>query len=70
MKRVLWLGLGAAIGALAYQKLRTTAALASPQGLNRTANRIADNIAAFAENVREGMNEREGELRRGLGLDD
>ncbi|WP_077487857.1 hypothetical protein [Sinomonas mesophila] len=69
MKRIVWLGVGVAIGAIACQKVIEARSLASPGGLNRAVGELADSIAHFADQVRAGMAERETELRSGLGLD-
>ena len=69
MKRIIWLGIGVAIGAIACQKVIQARSLATPGGLNRAVGELADSIAHFADQVRAGMSERETELRRGLGLD-
>ncbi|GAB4100144.1 hypothetical protein [Sinomonas halotolerans] len=69
MKRIVWLGVGVAIGVIAYQKITEARSMASPGGVNRAIGQLADSISHFADQVREGMGEREAELRRGLGLD-
>ncbi|GAB3285257.1 hypothetical protein GCM10027449_30080 [Sinomonas notoginsengisoli] len=69
MKRIVWLGVGVAIGVIAYQKITQARSLASPGGVNRAVASLADSVAQFADQVRVGMAEREGELRRGLGLE-
>lgn len=69
MKRVFWMGLGIAIGVIAVRKLNETRNLVGPEGLNRAVARVADGIAGFTEAVREGMNERETDLRSALGVD-
>ena len=69
MKRIVWLGVGVALGGIAYQKITEARSLASPGGLNRAVASLADSVAHFADQVRAGMGEREAELRRGLGLE-
>ena len=69
MKRIVWLGVGVALGVIAYQKITEARSLASPGGLNRAVASLTDSVAHFADQVREGMGEREAELRRGLGLE-
>ena len=69
MKRIVWLGVGVALGVIAYQKITEARSLASPGGLNRAVASLADSVAHFADQVREGMGEREAERRRGLGLE-
>jgi hypothetical protein len=70
VKRIVWLGVGVAIGVIAYQKITEARALASPGGLNRAVASLADSVVHFADQVRAGMAERETELRRGLGLEE
>ncbi|BCT76348.1 hypothetical protein SCMU_21900 [Sinomonas cyclohexanicum] len=70
MKRIVWLGVGVAVGVVAYQKIARARSLASPGGINRAVASLADSVADFAGQVREGMSEREAELRKGLGLTD
>lgn len=69
MKRIVWLGVGVALGVIAYQKITEVRSLASPGGLNRAVASLADSVAHFADQVKAGMGEREAELRRGLGLE-
>ena len=69
MKRLFWLAVGGVIGAAAYRKVQQLRAESEPGGLNRAASRLVDSTAHFADQVRQGMAEREAELRRGLGLD-
>jgi hypothetical protein len=69
VKRIVWLGVGVALGVIAYQKITEARSLASPGGLNRAVASLADSVAHFADQVRAGMGEREAELRRGLGLE-
>ncbi|MGG5171362.1 hypothetical protein ACQR35_04150 [Pseudarthrobacter sp. J1738] len=70
MKRIFWMGLGIAVGALAFNKLSQTRSMAGPEGLNRAVGRVADSVADFAAAVREGMGEREEDLRQALGLNE
>lgn len=73
MKRLVWMGIGVAIGVIAFRKV--TEAQASmqstlgPQGLNRAVGRLADGIYDFADALRDGMRERETDLRAALGVD-
>ena len=68
MKRVFWMGLGVAIGVIAFRKLTTAKATLGPEGLNRAVARLADGVFDFADAVREGMHEREDDLRAALGI--
>jgi len=73
MKRLVWMGIGVAIGVIAFRKV--TEAQASMQstlgseGLNRAVNRLADGVYDFADSVRAGMRERETDLRAALGVE-
>jgi hypothetical protein len=73
MKRLVWMGIGVAIGVIALRKV--TEAQASiqstlgPQGLNRAVGRLTDGIYDFADAIRDGMRERETDLRAALGVD-
>jgi len=67
------MGIGVAIGVIAFRKV--TEAQASmqstlgPQGLNRAVGRLTDGIYDFADAIRDGMRERETDLRAALGVD-
>ena len=73
MKRLVWMGIGVAIGVIAFRKV--TEAQASmqstlgPQGLNRAVGRLTDGIYDFADALRDGMREPETDLRAALGVD-
>ncbi|CAN5715994.1 hypothetical protein BH18ACT7_BH18ACT7_00370 [soil metagenome] len=73
MRRLFWLAMGASIGALIVRKLSTAARQLTPGNLlGNLAEGIRDLGAAvrdFTIEVREGMREREEELRDGVGLD-
>jgi Family of unknown function (DUF6167) len=69
MKKIFWLGIGIAVGAMAVRKISATRSALGPEGLNRAVGRLSDSIHSFADAVREGMNEREGDLRAALGVD-
>lgn len=69
MNRIIWMGIGVAIGVIAFRKFTEAQSNLGPEGLNRAAGRLADGLYDFADAVREGMNERETELRRALGVE-
>jgi hypothetical protein len=69
MKRILWMGIGVAIGGIAFRKITEAQSTLGPEGLNRAVGRLADGIYDFADAVREGMQERESDLRAALGID-
>ena len=70
-RRLFYITLGATAGVLIVRKLTQTAERLSPtKALPGALGNLADAIREFGDNVREGMAEREQELRVGLGLDD
>ncbi|WP_024816837.1 hypothetical protein [Arthrobacter sp. 31Y] len=70
MKRIVWMGIGVAIGVIAFRKITEAQANLGPEGLNRAVGRMADGLFDFADAVRTGMNQREEDLRAALGIDD
>ena len=63
MNRIIWMGIGVAIGVIAFRKITEAQSNLGPEGLNRAVGRLADGLYDFADAVRDGMNERETELR-------
>ncbi|MET3369548.1 hypothetical protein [Arthrobacter sp. M2012083] len=70
MKRIVWMGIGVAIGVIAFRKITEAQANLGPEGLNRAVGRMADGLFDFADAVRTGMHQREEDLRAALGIDD
>jgi hypothetical protein len=78
MKRVLWLGIGLAVGALVVRAVSKRAHALSPGGLaaaaRDTAGGLVGSVRSFVEDVREGMAEREDQIHAafadGIALDD
>ncbi|ABY23713.1 conserved hypothetical protein [Renibacterium salmoninarum ATCC 33209] len=70
IKKIFWLGLGVTIGVIAVRKLSQAQQSIGPAGLNRAVGRLSDSVHDFADTVRFGMVQREGELRTALGLDE
>lgn len=70
MKRIVWMGIGVAIGVIAFRKITEAQANLGPEGLNRAVSRMADGLFDFADAVRSGMHQREEDLRAVLGIDD
>lgn len=70
MKRIVWMGIGVAIGIIAFRKITEAKANIGPDGLNRAVARLADGVYDFADAVRAGMNEREADLRAALGINE
>jgi len=70
MKRLFWLGVGVAVGALVVRKVLKTADSYSPQGLADSARGsiggLVDSVREFAEDVRAAMAEREDDLLAAL----
>ena len=69
MRRVFWVALGASVGVLVVRRLSRTAAAYTPQALGRSVAGAAESLRDLASIVREGMAEREQELRLALGVD-
>lgn len=64
------MGIGVAIGIIAFRKITEAKATIGPDGLNRAVARLADGVYDFADAVRAGMNEREADLRSALGINE
>ncbi|BCW45770.1 hypothetical protein StoSoilB5_29540 [Arthrobacter sp. StoSoilB5] len=62
------MGVGVAIGVIAFRKVTEAKANIGPDGLNRAVGRLADGLFDFADAVRSGMHEREEDLRAALGI--
>ena len=73
MRRLFWVALGATIGVLVVHKVTRTAQAYSPsgvaQGLSGGLSDLGEGLREMAQAVREGMAEREIELRYALGID-
>ncbi|HET7414351.1 MAG TPA: hypothetical protein VFI97_01490 [Arthrobacter sp.] len=68
-KRLIWVGIGVTIGIIAVRKASEAKAKYGPEGINRKVGSMADSVAGFADALRQGMNEREADLRIALGID-
>ncbi len=68
MKRIFWLGVGAAIGVAAVRKVTRTAESFTPKGLAGSFAGLGDVAREFADDVRSAMREREHELMDALGV--
>ncbi len=66
MRRLLWLGVGLAVGALAVRAVTKKAQQLTPGGLVDSARKsiggLADSVRTFADDVREGMADREEQI--------
>lgn len=78
MKRLLWLGAGLAIGALVVRAVSKKAQSYTPRGMAAAATEsgrnLVDSVRGFLDDARDGMHEREQELRAsftdGVAIDD
>ncbi|MEU4605896.1 DUF6167 family protein [Kribbella sp. NPDC023972] len=64
-----WLIIGVAVGVYAVTRLKKRAQVLAPESLQESAAKVAAAIRHFGDEVREGMAERETELRDALGID-
>jgi hypothetical protein len=66
MKRLLWLGIGLAVGAVVVRKITRKANEFTPSGiatsLSESAGGLVESLRSFVDDVREGMAEREGQI--------
>jgi hypothetical protein len=66
MKRLLWLGIGLAVGAVVVRKVTRKANQFTPSGiatsLSESAGGLVESLRSFVDDVREGMAEREGQI--------
>ena len=68
MKRLLWLGIGLAVGAIVVRKVTRKANEFTPSGiatsLSESAGGLVESLRNFVEDVRDGMAERENEIHQ------
>lgn len=69
MKRIFWLIIGIAVGVYAVTRLKKKAQLLAPDSVQESAAKLAAAVRHFGDQVREGMAERETELRDALGIE-
>jgi hypothetical protein len=66
MKRLLWLGVGLAVGAVIVRKMSRKAQEFTPTGiansLSESAGGLVESLRSFVDDVRDGMHEREQEI--------
>ena len=78
MKRLLWLGIGLAVGALVVRAVTKRAQAYTPGALASSARdsavNLLDSVRTFVDDVKEGMAEREAQIHEafaeGVALDD
>ena len=72
MSRLFWIGLGAAAGVLVARRLTRAAQQLTPAGISssigESVRELGDAFSYFADQVREGMAERETQLYDSLGI--
>jgi hypothetical protein len=70
MKRLFWLGVGVAVGAVVVRVVTKKARGFTPRGIAAAARdsgqNLVDSVRDFVDDVRDGMHERELELRAGF----
>lgn len=70
MKRLLWLGIGLAVGALVVRKVSQRAQSYTPSGmaasLSESAGGLVESVRSFVDDVRAGMAEREDEIHAAI----
>jgi hypothetical protein len=68
MKRLLWLGVGLAVGALVVRKLTKKANEFTPTGiatsLSQSAGGLVESVRSFVDDVRDGMTERQDQIHQ------
>jgi hypothetical protein len=69
MRRLFWIALGAAVGIFTVRKVSQTVEQYTPAGMGRSLASVGEGLREVAEVIREGMAEREAELRTALGVD-
>ncbi|MGH8824381.1 MAG: DUF6167 family protein [Jiangellaceae bacterium] len=73
MRRLFWVALGATAGIVLARRLTRAASRLTPEGaadqVSGTVGRLTQSVRDFADDVRAGMAERDGELRDALGID-
>jgi hypothetical protein len=68
MKRLLWLGVGLAVGAIVVRKLTQKANEFTPTGiatsLSQSAGGLVESVRSFVDDVREAAAEREEQINK------
>jgi hypothetical protein len=67
MRRLFWLGIGLAVGALVFRAVTKKAQAFTPQGIAGSVQQSAvgalESVRMFVDDVRDAMAEREAEIR-------
>ena len=67
MRRLLWLGIGLAVGGLVFRAVSKKAQAFTPQGIAGSVQQSAvgalESVRMFVDDVRDAMAEREAEIR-------
>jgi hypothetical protein len=70
MKRLLWLGVGLAVGAITVRKVSRKAHEFTPSGiaasLSESAGGFVESLRSFVDDVRDGMAEREQQIHEAI----
>ena len=69
MRRLFWFVVGTLVGVWIVTRLKKRAQALTPQSMQNSVDKLASAVRHFGEEVREGMDQREAELREALGLD-
>jgi len=68
MKRLLWLGVGLAVGAIVVRKVTRKANEFTPTGiatsLSQSAGGLVESLRSFVDDVRDGMTERQEQIQQ------
>jgi hypothetical protein len=67
MRRLLWLGIGLAVGGLVFRAISKKAQAFTPQGIAGSVQQgavgVLESVRTFVDDVRDAMAEREEEIR-------
>jgi len=69
VRRLFWFVVGTLVGVWIVTRLKKRAQALTPQSMQNSVDKLASAVRHFGEEVREGMDQREAELREALGLD-
>jgi len=69
VRRLFWFVVGTLVGVWIVTRLKKRAQALTPQSVQNSVDKLASAVRHFGDEVREGMDQREAELREALGLD-